>query len=106
MILQNDTPSESQDAIIELLVRNHPGTMSHITGLFARRAFNLHAIACAPDPQDSKLSRMLLLVTNEPRLHQVEAQLRKLYDVLELRHRPDLDINQVNDRIQGILTNA
>lgn len=33
--------------LIELLVRNHPGVMSHITGLFARRAFNLEGILCS-----------------------------------------------------------
>lgn len=75
--------------MIELRVRNHPGTMSHITGLFARRAFNLEAIVCAP-VGDGSTSTMLLLVTDEPRLEQVERQLEKLHDVLSVRHRPDL----------------
>lgn len=75
--------------VLELLVRNHPGTMSHITGLFARRAFNLEAIVCVP-LSDRATSRIRLLVCNEPRLDQVEQQLLKLYDVLEVRERPDL----------------
>lgn len=75
--------------VIELRVRNHPGTMSHITGLFARRAFNLDAILCVPTA-DHSTSRVLLLVPNEPRLVQLERQLARLYDVLELRHRSDL----------------
>lgn len=75
--------------VIELRVRNHPGTMSHITGLFARRAFNLDAILCVPTA-DRSISRILLLVPNEPRLVQLERQLARLYDVLELRHRSDL----------------
>jgi acetolactate synthase small subunit len=33
---------------------------------------------------------MLLLVSDEPRLEQVEQQLAKLYDVLTVRHRPEL----------------
>lgn len=76
-------------AVIELRVRNHPGTMSHITGLFARRAFNLDAILCAPEG-DGSTSVMLLLVRNEPRLEQVERQLEKLHDVLSVRHRSDI----------------
>lgn len=76
-------------AVLELRVRNHPGTMSHITGLFARRAFNLDAILCAP-VGDGCTSTMLLLVSNEPRLEQVERQLEKLHDVLSLRHRSDI----------------
>ena len=75
--------------VLELRVRNHPGTMSHITGLFARRAFNLEALVCAP-VDDGATSRVLLLVAAEPRLGQVERQLEKLHDVLSVRHRTDL----------------
>jgi acetolactate synthase-1/3 small subunit len=75
--------------VLELRVRNHPGTMSHITGLFARRAFNLEAIVCVP-VGDGAESCMLLLVADGPNLEQVEKQLLKLYDVLTVRHRPDL----------------
>jgi acetolactate synthase-1/3 small subunit len=83
-------PSTGATAILDLRVRNHPGVMSHITGLFARRAFNLEAILCAPTG-DGKESRMLLLVADTPRLGQIERQLAKLHDVRSIRHRPDLD---------------
>jgi len=75
--------------ILELIVRNHPGTMSHITGLFARRAFNLEAIVVVPLP-DTETSRILLYLANEPKLEQVGRQLAKLHDVLSVRHRTDL----------------
>lgn len=86
---ENTDTLASSTVVLELRVRNHPGTMSHITGLFARRAFNLEAIVCAPTG-DGEMSRMLLLVRDEPRLEQVERQLAKLYDVVEIRHRADL----------------
>jgi acetolactate synthase I/III small subunit len=85
----NDKPFGVRTAVLELRVRNHPGTMSHITGLFARRGFNLEAIVCVP-VGDGATSSMLLLVSEEPRLEQVERQLAKLYDVLTVRHRPEL----------------
>ncbi len=69
--------------------------MSHITGLFARRAFNLEAIVCVP-LADSSTSRIRLLVAADSRLDQVERQLAKLHDVLEVRHRPDLDAGYFN----------
>ena len=84
-----DTSTRPQETVLELRVRNHPGTMSHITGLFARRGFNLDAILCVP-LGDGRTSRILLLVSDEPRLDQVERQLGKLYDVLSVRHRPEL----------------
>jgi acetolactate synthase I/III small subunit len=80
----------TRSAVLELRVRNHPGTMSHITGLFARRAFNLEAIVCTP-VGDGAASGILLLVADEPRLDQVERQLARLHDVLTVRLRPDLD---------------
>ncbi len=75
--------------VFDLRVRNHPGTMSHITGLFARRAFNLEAIRCAP-VGDGAESRMFLLVAHTPRLEQVKLQLARLYDVLSVHLREDL----------------
>lgn len=90
-------------AIIELRVRNHPGVMSHITGLFARRAFNLDAILCAPDAATGAAeSRMFLLVARTPRLEQIERQLARLHDVLALRQRTDLtpEIFQSMTRLQ------
>jgi acetolactate synthase I/III small subunit len=87
-----DNLSAPATGVIELRVRNHPGVMSHITGLFARRTFNLEAIVCAPSRDDSgATSRVLLLVEADARLEQVERQLRRLHDVLDVRHRADLD---------------
>jgi acetolactate synthase-1/3 small subunit len=77
------------NTVVELRVRNHPGTMSHITGLFARRAFNLEAILCVP-MEDPASSRILLLVAADSRLEQIERQLARLHDVLSIAHRPDL----------------
>jgi acetolactate synthase-1/3 small subunit len=76
--------------VIELTVRNHPGVMSHITGLFARRSFNLEGILCGPVEDGSK-SRMYLLVYEGIRLEQVMKQLEKLQDVLSLSLRDDYD---------------
>jgi acetolactate synthase-1/3 small subunit len=86
--------------IFDLTVRNHPGTMSHITGLFARRAFNLEAIRCAPVGAGSE-SRMFLLVASTPRLDQIKLQLAKLYDVLSVNLRDDLteDFFRINDTV-------
>jgi acetolactate synthase-1/3 small subunit len=77
------------ERIIELTVNNHPGVMVHVANLFARRAFNLEGILCAPLADRSK-SRMLLLVRADARFEQVLRQLEKLHDVLKVRPRDDL----------------
>jgi acetolactate synthase-1/3 small subunit len=70
---------------LELLVNNHPGVMMHVVSLFARRAFNMEGIACFPCT-DPTQSRMWLRVKNDSQLAQIEAQLLKLIDVLEIHH--------------------
>lgn len=77
-------------SVIELRVRNHPGVMSHITGLFSRRAYNLEGILCGPVGDGSE-SRLYLLVNEDNRLKQVLKNLEKLYDVLEIVLRDDYD---------------
>ncbi|WP_027192865.1 ACT domain-containing protein [Megalodesulfovibrio gigas] len=79
--------------VLELRVNNHPGVMSHVCGLFARRAFNLEGILVLPDTTDADTaeSRMWLMVRDDDQLPQVEKQLAKLHDVLALdRRSPDL----------------
>jgi acetolactate synthase I/III small subunit len=73
--------------VLRLLVRNHPGVMSHVCGLFARRAFNVDGILCMPVGDGSR-SVVLLLVHEDDRLEQVVRQLRKLEDVVEVGPLP------------------
>lgn len=87
-------------AIIELTVRNHPGVMAHITGLFSRRAYNMEGIFCNR-LKDGEKSRMLLAVEDSEKIPQIIKQLAKLFDVLEIKLRKDAasrffeDINHI-----------
>lgn len=77
------------NTILQLTVKNQPGTMSHVMGLFTRRAYNVDAILCVPMP-DSTCSRIWLRVDEEKCLQQIMHQLSKLVDVLEVtRHGTD-----------------
>ncbi len=76
--------------VIELLVNNHPGVMSHITGLFSRRGYNLEGILCSSIGEGAT-SIMYLLVKESHQLIQVVNQLEKLYDILEIKQQPDYD---------------
>lgn len=87
-----------RQAVLELTVDNHPGVMSHVCGLFARRAFNMDGILCLP-LGDGSVSRIWLRVQEGDRLDQVENQLRKLNDVRAVRrHPPD---HAVFNRLEG-----
>jgi len=81
-------PSRSPETkvVLQLEVNNHPGVMSHICSLFARRAYNLEAIACVP-VGGGETSRIWLQVDEAERLEQVIKQIRKLPDVRSVSHQ-------------------
>jgi acetolactate synthase-1/3 small subunit len=79
--------TESAQAVLELVVDNHPGVMSHVCGLFSRRSFNVDGILCLP-LDSGRTSRIWLRVREDERLHQVESHLRKLHDVRAVRRHP------------------
>ena len=86
------TPSITAQVTLELSVRNHPGVMSHVCGLFARRAFNVEGIMCMP-LQGNEQSRIWLLVKDDQRLPQMISQVEKLEDVLQVtRHGEEMRI--------------
>lgn len=66
--------------VLELTVDNHPGVMSHICGLFSRRAFNMEGILCMPS-EDDRTSRIWIRTEGNGQLDQIVKQLRKLEDV-------------------------
>ncbi|AGK96286.1 acetolactate synthase small subunit [Clostridium pasteurianum] len=74
---------ENDNYVIKLIVNNHPGVMSHIVGLFSRRAFNLEGIICLR-LEEGNTSEMYLLIKNDERTEQILKQLEKLYDVLKV----------------------
>lgn len=73
----------TENILIKLTVNNHAGVMSHITGLFSRRGYNLEGILCGKI-EGTNHSRMYLLVENNELLEQIIRQLQKLYDVIDL----------------------
>ncbi|MDB5801994.1 MAG: acetolactate synthase isozyme 1 small subunit [Rhodocyclales bacterium] len=91
-------PEQFSKAVLELTVRNHPGVMSHVSGLFARRAFNVEGILCMP-VGDGAQSIIWLLVREDERLPQMVSQVAKLEDVLSVaRHGAD---HRVFERLEA-----
>ncbi|MCG2577343.1 acetolactate synthase small subunit [Dechloromonas sp. XY25] len=76
-------------AVLEIDVNNHAGVMSHVVGLFSRRAYNVEGILCLP-LGDASRSRIWLLVNEDQRLPQMIKQVEKLEDVIGIqRHNAD-----------------
>src|SRR3954470_14141504 len=71
--------------VLSILVENKPGVLTRISGLFARRGFNIDTLTVGPT-DDEHISRVTLTVDGA--LHpidQVTKQLHKLINVLKIR---------------------
>lgn len=85
-------PCPARNTVLELTVNNHAGVMSHVCGLFSRRAYNVEGILCMPIG-DGAQSRIWLMVSDDDRLEQMTRQVVKLEDVLTVRrHAADHDV--------------
>ena len=70
---------------LSVLVRNHSGVLSHVAGLFTRRAYNIESLV-AGVTENPAVSRITIVVKGDDQiLEQVIKQLRKLVDVIKVQ---------------------
>ena len=73
-----------KDHILTVLVENKPGVLTRVSGLFARRGFNIVSLAVAPT-DDERFSRITVVVDVESApLEQIVKQLDKLVNVVKI----------------------
>jgi acetolactate synthase-1/3 small subunit len=71
--------------VIAVLVENRAGTLSRVSGLFSRRAFNIDSLTVG-ETENPAVSRMTIAVSGEDAvLEQIVKQLEKLVDVIAIR---------------------
>ena len=70
---------------LSVLVQDVPGVLSRVSGLIARRAFNIESLTVGLYPRSKALSRMTVVVEAEAdALEQVTKQLNKLVNVIKI----------------------
>lgn len=76
-------------------VENKPGVLARVSGLFARRGFNIESLAVAPTDNDL-FSRLTIVVDAESApIEQVVKQLNKLINVVEIQQlSPEVSISR------------
>ena len=74
-----------QKRVFQLLVDNTSGVLSRISGLFSRRGYNIESIT-AGVTADPRFTRITIVASgDELILSQIEKQVRKLEDVIEIK---------------------
>jgi len=71
--------------VLSILVENTAGVTSHISGLFSRRGYNIDSFSSGVTA-DSRFTRITIVASgDELVLEQIEKQLAKLEDVLDIK---------------------
>ena len=74
-----------QKKVFQLLVNNTSGVLSRISGLFARRGYNVESIT-AGVTSDSRITRITIVASGDDEiLEQIEKQVAKLEDVRNIK---------------------
>ncbi len=70
---------------ISVLVENHSGVLSKVSGLFSRRGFNIESLAVGVT-ENNRVSRITILVDGDDyTVEQVEKQLNKVIPVIKVK---------------------
>lgn len=70
---------------ISVLVENHAGVLSKVSGLFSRRGFNIDSLSVGVT-EDPMISRMTIVVNGDDYIvEQVEKQLNKVIPVIKVK---------------------
>lgn len=89
---------------ISILVENHAGVLSRISGLFSRRGFNIDSLAVG-ETDDPKVSRITIVADgDEHTVEQLEKQLNKLIDTLKVKALAESEL--LSRELQLIKINA
>jgi acetolactate synthase, small subunit len=75
---------DSDKNYLSLLVRDTPGVLQRVSGLFSRRSYNIDSVTVG-GCEKSSFSRAIVAVQgDEQRMAQIGSQLNKLIDVVEV----------------------
>ena len=69
---------------LSVLVEDQSGALSRISGLFARRGFNIDSLAVGPAEKQGQSRLTMVVEANEQTLQQMPKQLDKLVNVIQV----------------------
>ena len=77
-------PTSPTHQTLSVLVENRSGVLARVSGLFARRGFNIISLAVAPS-DDPRFSRITIVIdVEETSVEQITKQLFKLVNVVKI----------------------
>ncbi|MDR0950232.1 MAG: acetolactate synthase small subunit [Candidatus Ancillula sp.] len=88
--------------VVSVLVEDKPSALTRVTGLFARRNFNIHALAVGPTNVKG-ISRITILTDEyNASIHQIANQLQRLIHVLEVTVLDDNKSEEMQNKLADL----
>ena len=80
----NTSSANMNHHILSVLVQNRPGVLARVSGLFARRGYNIFSLAVAPAEEEGRSRIAIVVDLDSAPLEQITKQLFKLIDVIKI----------------------
>lgn len=77
--------------VLSVTVRNHAGVLSQVSGLFTRRGYNIDSLSVGETENPDRSVITLVVHEDEAMVRQIEKQLFKIVDVLDIADLTDED---------------
>src|SRR3989338_1645860 len=77
--------------IISMLVEDQPGVLTRISGMFARRGFNIDTITVGKTLKKGVSKMVVTVIGDDKTIEQVEKQINKLVDAIKVAELPEQD---------------
>jgi acetolactate synthase-1/3 small subunit len=87
---------ETRRAVVSALVEHEPGVLAKVSGLFARRQFNIEELTVGATQNEDYARITLVVEESDPGIDQVEKQLQKLVPVIAVN---ELDPDAIHREI-------
>src|SRR5437016_12524777 len=85
---------------LSVLVENKAGVLARVSGLFARRGFNIFSLAVAPT-DDERFSRITIVIdVEENSVEQITKQLFKLIHVVKISELHQIGRASCRERVE------
>ena len=92
--------------IISILVANHSGVLSRVSGMFTRRGFNIDTLTVG-ETESPEFSRITISMHDDEAIcNQIVKQLEKMYDVKKVQVMKLLQENCCSSRLKTTLRNG
>jgi acetolactate synthase-1/3 small subunit len=84
--METSESKKTQRYILSVLVDNHAGVLSRVSGLFSRRGFNIDSLTVGETFQRGRSRMTIVVCGDEYVLEQITKQLSKLVEVISITH--------------------